>query len=516
MKLLDYINEKSNNTYKDFKLVSVIFDEKNKSLVFKFLYKDEMLSEQKEELQRLVTDYISNDVEIIIKCKKAYVDCDLVKDVIYNFIFRHYASVGVDFTKDNLDVFIDDSIHLTINCNEFQYKYFSSNIIKNDILSYADGFFFEPFELNLNLCNTAVSEEIIDNPFIDLTIGDNSNALKYVKIDNLHNYIGEVVGVPIDISSIKGVMENIEIVGTLKFLNEKSFESKRKDKNGEAIIKTYYSFIISDSLNNKVSCVYFPNKSDSAKAVGLQEGNTYLLHGSVEEFNGRTNFKVKAIGTCDIINTPVEEVEEVIEYKNVNDNYLCIKPEPHVEIFQDNLFAVTEEVGKYLIDNDVVVFDIETTGLDASKCEIIEIGAVKIHNGKISETFETLIKPSVPIPDEIVDLTGITDDMVVNAPSIKQVIPDFYKFCYGTTIIAYNIDFDYKFINIHGKKCGYLFDMKQIDALYLARAFIPGLKNFKLGTVCKKLGVSLENAHRAVHDAMATAEVVIKLSTNIE
>ena len=81
--------------------------------------------------------------------------------------------------------------------------------------------------------------------------------------------------------------------------------------------------------------------------------------------------------------------------------------------------------------------------------------------------------------------------------------------------MAYNIDFDYKFLSVHGKKLGYVFDMKQIDAMYLARAFIPGLKNFKLGTVCKKLGVSLENAHRAVHDAMATAEVVIKLSPNI-
>ena len=106
--------------------------------------------------------------------------------------------------------------------------------------------------------------------------------------------------------------------------------------------------------------------------------------------------------------------------------------------------------------------------------------------------------------------------MVKNSPSVKTVIADFYKFCYNCTIIAYNIDFDYKFVNQAGKKEGYIFDNKQIDALYLARAFIPGLKNFKLGNVCKKLGVSLENAHRAVHDAMATADVVIKLNTFIK
>ena len=81
--------------------------------------------------------------------------------------------------------------------------------------------------------------------------------------------------------------------------------------------------------------------------------------------------------------------------------------------------------------------------------------------------------------------------------------------------MAYNIDFDYKFISIWGKKQGLIFDNKQMDALLLARLYVPGLKNFSLSTVCKKLGVSLENAHRAVHDAMATAEVVIKIGPNI-
>ena len=198
-----------------------------------------------------------------------------------------------------------------------------------------------------------------------------------------------------------------------------------------------------------------------------------------------------------------------------NDEYKFVKPEPHVEMFQDNLFMVAQDPGKYLMENDVVVFDLETTGLEATKCEIIEIGAVKISKGKIVETFETLVKPSCHIPEDSTEIHGITDEMVANSPSIKQALPDFYKFCYGCTIMAYNIDFDYKFISIWGKKQGLLFDNKQIDAMLLARLYVPGLKNFKLSSVCKKLGVSLENAHRAVHDALATAEVVIKLSPNI-
>jgi len=517
MKLLEYINEKSNNAYKDYKLVSVIFDEKSRECVFKFLYKDNINDGDKDNLKSLIEKYIDNDVNIVIKCKKAYIDIDLVKDIIFNFIIRNFASIGIEFKKDNIEVIIDENITTTIICNQFQYEYLTNGQVKKEIIDYAENFFFEPFslELKLNDLNQSVDEKIINDNLISAIYNDDGHdaKLKFHKVTNIENIFGEIVGSPIHIACINSPMENVEIVGNLKFLNERSFESKRKDKNGENLIRTYYSFTIA-GITGKMNCVLFPNKTDMLKASELQEDRVVIAHGDVEEFNGRRNFKVKSLAYCEIVQE--DEIEEIVEYKNEPfDDYICVKPEPYIEMFQDNLFAKQDEIGKYLIDNDVVVFDIETTGLEASRCEIIEIGAVKIHNGRISETFETLIKPKTTIPEEITELTGITDDMVVNAPSLQQVMPDFYKFCYGTTIMAYNIDFDYKFINTYGKKLGYLFDMKQIDAMFLARSFVPGLKNFKLSSVCKKLGVSLENAHRAVHDALATAEVVIKLSPNI-
>ena len=515
MKLLDFINEKSNNAYKDFKLVSVIFDEKLKNCTFKFLYKDIIGDNDRKELIKLIKEYISNDaIDIVVKCKKAYIDNELVLEVIYNFIIRNFNSIGVDFLKENINVNIfDNNICVDISCTPFQYDYINNNSIDKEIVDYANSFFFEPFVLNI--IKTDDKDILLEDiPIIQIDLTDKSeNLFKYKKINNIQPYIGEVNGNPIEISSVKGVLNDIEIAGVIKFITEKSFESKRKDKDGNTLIRTYYSFSLIDKMN-RMNCVYFPTKNDLIKFQSLQEGASIIVHGDVEDFNGRINFKVKSIAFCNI-EDDVPEEDVVMEIKDVNDKYYFVNPEPYVEMFQDNLFIEKQEVGDYLNNNDVVVFDIETTGLEATKCEIIEIGAVKLHKGKISETFETLIKPNSVIPDEIIKLTGITPDMVVDAPSIKQVMPDFYKFCYGSTIMAYNIDFDYKFISIHGKKLGYIFDNKQIDVLYLARAFVPGLKNFKLSTVCKKLGVSLENAHRAVHDAMATAEVVIKLNTNI-
>ena len=517
MKLLDFINEKTNNAYKEFKLVSVIFDEETKECLFKFLYKDIINDGDKDRLITLIKEYFKEDVPIVVKCKKAYIDIDLIKDIVHNYIINNYNSVGIDFDKDRIIVNISDSINVKVNCTEFQYKYLNNNAIIKDIIDYSQGFFFENFDLELlldgNSANQTIEEIVIDNTLFDVS-EDNANNIKYHKVSNINNYIGEVVGTPIHISCIKSARDDIEIAGKIRFLTQKSFESKRKDKEGNSIIKEYYSFTLTDKTG-RINCVYFPVKADVAKSVNITDDQNVILHGSVEEYNGRINFKVKALGYCEIIEEVEAEEVEVPVISEPFDKYYYVNPEPYVEMFQDNLFLIRDEIGEYLMNNDVVVFDIETTGLEATRCEIIEIGAVKLHNGRISETFETLIKPKGEIPEEIINLTGITPDMVVNAPSIKQVMPDFYKFCFGTTIMAYNIDFDYKFISVHGKKLGYVFDNKQIDVLFLARAYVPGLKNFKLSTVCKKLGVSLENAHRAVHDAMATAEVVIKLSPNI-
>ena len=521
MKILDYINNKTDNPYKDFKLVSVIFDRAEKECTFKFLYKETCKEEDREILSKLIKEYIDEEVGIVVKLKKAYVDEGLIKTIFTNYINRHNTSLSDNFSSSDIRVEIDETISVTISCGDFAYNYLSGFDVRADITAYMQGFFFEPIYIDLEKKDMPKQEsnvaDLIPAETFILEDNEETKKIKYQKLkfpeDTKNNDISDTA---ITIDSLTTTMESAQIAGEILFLNEKSFESKRKDKDGNSVIKHYFSFTLKDSTG-RINCVYFPTKDGFEKTKEfLVEHKTIVASGVAEDFNGRMNFKVKTMEYCEIVPEEAEETLSQVEFKKEpNEAYIFVKPEPYVELMQENLFAIKDEIGQYLMDNDVVVFDIETTGLDALTCEIIEIGAVKIKNGRIAETFETLIKPKSHIPDEIVNLTGITDDMVKESPNIKQVLPDFYKFCYGTTIMAYNIDFDYKFINIAGLKQGYNFDMRQIDAMFLARAFIPGLKNFKLGTVCKKLGVSLENAHRAVHDATATAEVVIKLSPNI-
>lgn len=157
-----------------------------------------------------------------------------------------------------------------------------------------------------------------------------------------------------------------------------------------------------------------------------------------------------------------------------------------------------------------VVFDIETTGLKAAADEITEIGAVKIENGRITDRFSQLINPGRPIPPRITELTGITDEMVAGMPSIEEVLPKFLDFCTDCVVVAHNAGFDTGFIRQKSARCGLKFNNKIVDTLRLSRELFPENAKHTLDAVAKRLDVSLENHHRAVDDAEATAEIFLK------
>ena len=169
---------------------------------------------------------------------------------------------------------------------------------------------------------------------------------------------------------------------------------------------------------------------------------------------------------------------------------------------------VTNEKGQSL-DGTFVVFDIETTGFSPVKNKIIEIGAVKVVNGEVADHFSVFVNPQVPIPYEITQLTGIQDDMVMEAETIEEVLPKFVNFCEGAVLVAHNANFDMSFINENIRRQKLKAKYTYIDTLGLARVLLPGQAKHTLDAVCKTLKISLENHHRAVDDAGATAEMFI-------
>ena len=200
-------------------------------------------------------------------------------------------------------------------------------------------------------------------------------------------------------------------------------------------------------------------------------------------------------------------------------------PDANHAVPSDSDFKIIYGVEAYLVDdlkdiivdskgqslNDsYVVFDLETTGLSPDKNKIIEIGAVKVVDGAITERFSTFVNPEVPIPYNIEQLTSIKDDMVLDAPKIEEILPEFMKFCEGTVMVAHNAEFDTGFIRKNCERMGLPFDFTIADTVALARILLPQLNRFKLDTVAKAVGVSLDHHHRAVDDAACTAEIFVK------
>ncbi|MEG1524379.1 MAG: PolC-type DNA polymerase III [Clostridia bacterium] len=158
-----------------------------------------------------------------------------------------------------------------------------------------------------------------------------------------------------------------------------------------------------------------------------------------------------------------------------------------------------------------VVFDLETTGLKPEHAEIIELGAIKIRAGQVIDTLQTFVNDGTIVPKNITELTGITTDMLAGAPTIREVLRQFYAFAEGCCLVAHNAEFDAGFIRYHGARFGYVFNFDYADTLMLSRYLMHDLPNHKLDTVCEALQVDLRGHHRAVDDAKATADVFLIL-----
>lgn len=176
----------------------------------------------------------------------------------------------------------------------------------------------------------------------------------------------------------------------------------------------------------------------------------------------------------------------------------------------DDLTEIAVNEQGQTLDDTFVVFDIETTGFSAAEDRIIEIGAVKITDGAIVDRFSTFVNPEVPIPFEIQQLTHITDDMVLEAPKIEEALPAFLDFVGESVLVAHNAGFDVGFIEQNCVRLGRSRTFTSVDTVGLARVLLPTLSKYKLNIVAKALNISLENHHRAVDDAAATAEIYVK------
>ncbi len=176
--------------------------------------------------------------------------------------------------------------------------------------------------------------------------------------------------------------------------------------------------------------------------------------------------------------------------------YLC--PDGQTSVYGD---------GNVNIDTEYCVLDIETTGIPYRSEMITELGAIKIKNGEIIDEFECFVNPEKPIPYEVVQVTHITDDMVKSARTIKDVLPEFIKFCGDDVLVAHNANFDIGFLRYQANKLGLKFNNTYIDTLSLAKDLFPEFTKYKLGIIAANLRIKVDVAHRALDDVKTLVKV---------
>ncbi len=491
------------------KFKDAVYSEKSGVCTVNFLYNPMSFKpeeDNKEKIFKTLNEVIGNFVKYDLKFTSCPLDKRTISNYIYTTVANNFPAISKDFTYEDISVEID---HLLVNttlklapsayeyASEFNREEFIAEKLKESF--YSD--FIVKFEKKDMPAQTNTS--FIESNMEFMQSIKQAEQKTVFTLTNIADIIGKTEGsVATDFSKVTAPVENVLICGEVVSNQRKSYKRKYT-KNGveTEIEKAFYNFAIRCE-NKTMYCSIFPRQADEVKGDIIEPGMKVCCYGSFREFNGKLNFTANTIARCEFTK---EEIKS--KSKGVNDNYHTVFPKEYIDYEQKGLFDEDDKTfpGTY------VVFDLETTGLESAKDEIIEIGACKVVEGQITEVFSTFVKPSKPIPKEITNLTGITDDMVKDAPSINYVMPDFYKFCYGSTLVAHNISFDIGFVYAAAKKLSYNFDNPLKDTIEMARQTLPGLKNYKLGTVIERLNIVLENAHRAVNDATATAKVFVKL-----
>ncbi|MGD9901416.1 MAG: PolC-type DNA polymerase III [Spirochaetales bacterium] len=527
--LLKYLNQKTYSKYAFLKMGGINYYKDKNTLNLVFLYPNEIgaiTDEQKEEILSVMKDYMLNEIKdeslnVEIKYIKSFYDEPYIKMITKEFLENNYPSMLAVVKYGELKLAEEENfVKLTL-------PYLKDYVFENQITKFKESLerhlndkFLYNFVIELKEVKEALNSNILEKKQLEILEeleGEEEVEKSVVKVEVIEQLIGQETSIkPYCVSAIRSPETQVSVAGTIKYLNEREFNKKQKQGGTEEeqiveVKKTFYSFYL-ESAGKELNAVYFPNSSTIEKAQLLADGMQVVLTGDVEEYNSKLSLKVKHITRVKILEKP----KEVTKFKNVPANYRYVFPEPFETIGQASLFEEEKEQNDYIKNNTFVVFDLETTGLNYEDCKIVEIGAVKIENGKITEKFSTFVDPEEEIPLDATQIHGITNDMVIGAPKTGEAIADFYKFCYGSVLVAYNIDFDYKFINYYGRQNGYNFDNEQRDALIMARQYIHGLRNYKLKSVCEFLNINLSNAHRAYFDAAATAQVFLKLAENIK
>jgi len=496
-------DRQTQNQFEYIRLSSVEFFVYDKVAKYKLIYPES----KKAEVEKSV-DTIQSACKKILKSAIFDTDIVLVPSHFDTQIFlpqvfeilKSYPAISSGLQANQIRIARESDkflVELSLEQNAYSYA-LEKNIVQiiKDKLYYM---YTDDFEVKLNMYQLSAQQQ--QQGELRRT-QDTSSQLELPKRrEILARDIVKVFGSPIDCAAQYIVDSNTVPKSTVTLCGNLTQWEPSVSKSG----KQYARFELVDPTG-KIRGIYFQKQKDDLSTLAV--GSTIIAKGktALDDFkkDGSVTFQPTSISLCTI-------PDDFVYNRKIRSAplvYTTVFPQVYSDATQqsiDDLLGSTVQPS----DETIVVFDIETTGLDPKIDSIIDLGAAKIQNGLIVETFQTLIDPLRPIPPNSIEIHHITDQMVQGQPTIEPVLLDFLKFVQGCTIVAHNIDFDYSFISLNGQKYDIYFDNPRLDTVAMARKKYPKLHNHRLETLCKYLEIPNNTAHRALSDAIATAKLYL-------
>ena len=494
-------------------LTGIEISKKEKEAEFALVTDKTYSAAEEGQAREICQCYLPDGFSARVKIIKRVPDADILKRQIFIYIQKNFPAASAFLEGDCIEVeMLACGAHFYVDIAAGEQTMFSSGKILDEVSRYLMSGYCGTFYGNVRI----VEKEAPDASILEEIPEDREEVggveirrfpiCEYEKIDGVDAPLTTAVYM----ADMQNEDEPFSVCGTVTYIEEIKY-TRHNEKTGEDVEKTRFSLSLTDGTGN-VRTTYFPKKATVEKVREIKQGDTIVLTGSNEEYNGSKSFKASKIN----YGQPPEGFTPVARKgKPVPKFYHTVFPEPYSDVAQAGLFDDMTKPDD-LKNNVFVCFDIETTGLNNNPAmgkmdKIIELGAVKLVGGEIVEKFSSFIACSDRLSKEIINLTGIVDADLVGAPEVEKVLADFFKFTDGAILVGHNVGFDYRFVSYYGEQHGYMFDKKQYDTLTLAQQVLRGkLPNYKLNSVAEYYGFDF-NHHRAYEDAHVTAKVFIEL-----
>ncbi|RDY24753.1 PolC-type DNA polymerase III [Romboutsia maritimum] len=551
---------------KDVYINRVVYFKEDKIVYFYLTSKDivsyELLDSFREELMNKL-DYFRN---IKLKIRYTGLDRKANKDIIKKYwsniiyILKSLCPSIEGWKKQVEFLCLEDNLKIKLPKGLFYDRLMKKNIVHvlKSILSEELG-----LDLNITL-ERAIDEKVNVDRLIkrnDREIEEKVRELEVNQVSHEEEEKGYVIKPEIDENLIYGdnvnvIIEHVSRInassGTVGIVGEVFDVETKELRNGKILL-----IIAVTDYTSSISCKLFLNDTNKDSVLAKVKKGSYLkikgdviydvyqreitmtISGIREESKPERKDKAESkrvelhahtqMSSMDAICPVKKLVERAIKWGH---KAIAVTDHGIVQAFPDAMSAakgndikILYGVEGYLVDDDsliieyandkelsqtFVVFDIETTGFSNTNDKITEIGAVKIEDFKIVDRFSELINPQKDISYKIQELTGITNDLVRDKPTIEEILPKFMEFVGDSVLVAHNAEFDTGFISQKCTEQGLEYNNKSVDTLALARVLLPDLKRHRLNVVAKALGIPLLNHHRAVNDAEATAHIFNK------